>query len=478
LLDEHGRITGRQVHGGWPRDVIAYDRRAEIPSMLKYDTYMSLPTTILPKQFYEDAGGFDPTLTAADLDFQLKLLAMGKRTAFIDVPSVAIRYHADNASGEKYVTGGRQLREQIEILRRCIGPDTAEAIRNRPHATLTTLNWKIANLRRYPDAFQTVMPQVQSALDEIGSRVESIRSSPRALHPALPRVTVICPTTGALPLLNDALESLCGQTYHDWECIVVSDGGPNVESCVRRFGDANRFRYVMRSTRAGASAARNVGVELARGEILCYLDDDNVYSPNHLAELIQTYDASGAGFVVSSGEWIVESPATGSAGGRVPLARLPFRVRSDAADAIACAPSIPLDAVAHARNLCDIHGSFNEQLTVLGGWEFLLRLLFAGVNVAATQHAGVDVRFRSGFVDRQLRLRWNAYGAELSAIFAGYAPRADARIVAAWREQGRRVARANDLMSAVPNAELTLDIVTLLSGMDVPELVAAQGGIR
>jgi glycosyltransferase involved in cell wall biosynthesis len=97
-------------------------------------------------------------------------------------------------------------------------------------------------------------------------------------------VSVVLPTYNRGHLLPRAMDSVVAQTYPRWELIVVDDGSTDdTESVVRRyrarFGD--RVIY-LRQDRAGASVARNAGMERAAGQWIAFLDSDDAFKPGKL----------------------------------------------------------------------------------------------------------------------------------------------------------------------------------------------------
>ena len=100
----------------------------------------------------------------------------------------------------------------------------------------------------------------------------------------MPCFSVIIPAYNRARFLPECLESVLAQTFTDWECIIVDDGSTDgtrelVAEYVRR---DSRFRYHWQEN-AGASAARNAGIERARGEWIAFLDSDDWYYPDALA---------------------------------------------------------------------------------------------------------------------------------------------------------------------------------------------------
>ncbi len=103
----------------------------------------------------------------------------------------------------------------------------------------------------------------------------------------MPQVTVIIPLYNKERTVARALESVQAQEFTDFEVIVVDDGssdqGPQV---VRSFADP-RFRMVHQPN-AGPGSARNHGGNLARGDLLAFLDADDEWRPEYLGTMVAT----------------------------------------------------------------------------------------------------------------------------------------------------------------------------------------------
>jgi glycosyltransferase involved in cell wall biosynthesis len=93
-----------------------------------------------------------------------------------------------------------------------------------------------------------------------------------------PLVSIVVPTYGRPRFLAEALESVLAQTVDDWECLVVDDASPQPLGAP----DDERFRVVRRRSNGGPAAARNSGMDAARGRYLAFLDDDDVLDPRRL----------------------------------------------------------------------------------------------------------------------------------------------------------------------------------------------------
>jgi glycosyltransferase involved in cell wall biosynthesis len=93
-----------------------------------------------------------------------------------------------------------------------------------------------------------------------------------------PLFSVIVPTYDRPELLAEAVASVLDQTIGDLECIVVDDGG----TLAPQLPADPRIRVIRRATSGGAAAARNAGLDGARGRYVAFLDDDDVYMANRL----------------------------------------------------------------------------------------------------------------------------------------------------------------------------------------------------
>ena len=104
-----------------------------------------------------------------------------------------------------------------------------------------------------------------------------------------PKVSVIIPTYSAA-YIAEALASVFEQTYRDFEVIVVNDGSPEtlqLETALHPY--LNRIQYIKQENR-GTPGARNTAIRHARGELLAFLDDDDMWLPGYLEAQVKFLD--------------------------------------------------------------------------------------------------------------------------------------------------------------------------------------------
>jgi glycosyltransferase involved in cell wall biosynthesis len=98
-----------------------------------------------------------------------------------------------------------------------------------------------------------------------------------------PTVSVIIPTYNRASLLKEAIDSVLGQDFDDFELIVIDDGStdgtPRLLQCYPNI-------CVVRQERRGVSAARNAGIRRASGRFLAFLDSDDLWLPKKLSAQI------------------------------------------------------------------------------------------------------------------------------------------------------------------------------------------------
>lgn len=107
-----------------------------------------------------------------------------------------------------------------------------------------------------------------------------------------PRVSVICAAYNAEQWIEEALASVQAQTLTSWECIVVYDGSiDGTAAVVARFAASDGRIRLARQTNRGQGFARNVGLGMAEGEYVCYLDADDKLAQDYLANAVAWLDA-------------------------------------------------------------------------------------------------------------------------------------------------------------------------------------------
>ena len=196
-------------------------------------------------------------------------------------------------------------------------------------------------------------------------------------------VSVVIPTHDRGRVVVEAIESALAQTHPPLEVIVVDDGSTDdTAERVGRLRDA-RVRYLRRS-HAGVSAARNAGIAVATGDLVAFLDSDDLWKPDKAeAEIAALARYPSAGGVFSDLEKVDGATFVPSFMRRTRvfsrlLAERAYRdglLLSARALSLCLLQEVPIKtpALTVRRSALERAGGFNEAWTSSEDWEFLLR---------------------------------------------------------------------------------------------------------
>ena len=111
-----------------------------------------------------------------------------------------------------------------------------------------------------------------------------------------PFVTVIVNTYNDASLVLTAIESAISQSWNNLEILVYNNASSdNTSSIVRRIGDS-RIELIESTTHVNLSTARNLALEFARGDIICFLDSDDTWHPEKIEAQVDAMRQSKADF--------------------------------------------------------------------------------------------------------------------------------------------------------------------------------------
>ena len=132
---------------------------------------------------------------------------------------------------------------------------------------------------------------------------------------ATPCISIVMPTYNRAEYIEEALDSIAQQSIAALEVIVVDDGSTDdTADRVRRHSLGSRIAYLRQKGNLGASVARNLGVDMARGEVIVFLDSDDLLEPEHHRIALEVLrQDTGVGLfccdshmIGASGEWLHE----------------------------------------------------------------------------------------------------------------------------------------------------------------------------
>ena len=186
-----------------------------------------------------------------------------------------------------------------------------------------------------------------------------------------PAISVVIPTKNRHAMLAEAVASVLRQDFDDYEILVVDDGVGAAEFLAEWFAAERAVRCVDNGE-AGQVRARNLGVALARGAIVAFLDDDDRWgSTSYLAAVGAAIDGE-ASATLASGDIVVVDEQMRE------IETIPF-VASTSPQAIRSDNKILVSGFAFSRPLAARLGPFDETLPIYWDWDWYLRLHQAGV---------------------------------------------------------------------------------------------------
>jgi len=188
-----------------------------------------------------------------------------------------------------------------------------------------------------------------------------------------PRISLIVRTYNRPDLLREALVSAKKQTFRDFETVVINDGGTKEAESVAKEINPPGLRYFLAAHRGPASAL-NRGLEMARGDYIGFLDDDDLIYPNHLEALLGRLEQEKvAGLAYPQVRINYYEPA--SRGGKLVRSEINIEESVDYEKCVRYDPIVSMLILA-SRECFETAGRFIEDLvTTAHDWEMWLRLL-------------------------------------------------------------------------------------------------------
>jgi glycosyltransferase involved in cell wall biosynthesis len=202
-----------------------------------------------------------------------------------------------------------------------------------------------------------------------------------------PHFSVVIPVYNRAHLLGDALGSVLCQRDQDFEIIVVDDGSADDPVGVIARHNDRRIRFI-RQANLGGGAARNAGIDAAKGKLVAFLDSDDRFLPGHLAAMRKLVPEGGdivgySRLIVDRGlgRMILKPPR--AIGPSEHMATYLLSERGFIATSTVVVP------IAWARKI-----RFHEKLRAAEDTDFAIRLYLAGCRFAMEEEPGMIWRDR------------------------------------------------------------------------------------
>lgn len=105
-----------------------------------------------------------------------------------------------------------------------------------------------------------------------------------------PKVSIIMPTYNRGPYIIESINSVLQQTYSNWELIIVDDASEdNTEELVSSIND-DRIQFIKTDKTGLGIKIKNIGIKKAKGELIAFIDSDDLWAPEKLKKQIAALD--------------------------------------------------------------------------------------------------------------------------------------------------------------------------------------------
>lgn len=207
------------------------------------------------------------------------------------------------------------------------------------------------------------------------------------------KFSVIIPTYNRIDFLEKAIESVNRQTYQGFEIIVVNDNPhekSKIDLLITKF---DKTKVIHHSSSKGGNAARNTGILHSQGELIAFLDDDDVWLPEKLTLHLKEHQKNlAAGLVFSDCLYVFNNKNIAD---HVYSAPVPNNVIDAMSKAKFCPATSSIVSI--KRDCVTKCGLFDESLVSFQDWDYWFRIAqtFEFVHIPA-----VLVHFRQHLGDR------------------------------------------------------------------------------
>jgi glycosyltransferase involved in cell wall biosynthesis len=417
----------RAMPGQFPVDFV--DARDELVEEFTTVCPVCFPCALFKREVLLEPGICGDPLNgqdARDWELIIRLALANKRFGYVAQPSMAIRLHADQFSGDAYHRSGRNVLDFASYIERYI--DHPEFVRRMRGRELGVANLLDTLVTQAPGMNGGTTPFDDAQLERFAALDRQLKERATVYEPARvrdSRMSVVIQTAGAPRPLLRALDSLVQQRNPNWEAVVVDHGGIPVEALLRAHPAWDKISYARLPTPHTAGAARNLGVRMIRGEYVAFLEADDRLEPEHLAHAADAIATRGALGSMSGSRLVVERTDPVASSAEILDRFGPFEGAETEVAQLDVAHSVALGTIVFYRGLLDPVGKFNESVPILDDWDFTLRLVRAA-RLAPTHAATLEVTARLSLVAQRLGPSLPHYLAVLDALYAAHP--ADPRI--------------------------------------------------
>ena len=224
-----------------------------------------------------------------------------------------------------------------------------------------------------------------------------------------PFFSIIMPVYNAANWLQDSIDSIMSQSYHNWELICVNDGSQDESLAImEQYASSDSRIKVLNQLNAGASVARNNGVEAAKGNYIMFLDSDDFFDSQALAILSEVVAKSNPDMIFMELREIM------------PSVHFTHSKEKAFAEVTQCsienilkyATPYPTDKVYKTEILQSEKLRFNPLLTYTEDFHFWYRFAMASKKIVKTSNTLYNHRLTPNSLSSRFLARWQSCPSE------------------------------------------------------------------
>jgi glycosyltransferase involved in cell wall biosynthesis len=189
-----------------------------------------------------------------------------------------------------------------------------------------------------------------------------------------PLVSVLIPTFNRPGYFHKALTSVLNQSYENLQVIVINDGGTDVSDIVNSYYDS-RLLFINRKENKGKAYSLNEALEQVEGKYISYIDDDDIYYPNHIETLVDALENRTDCKAAYSDLYKAYCKVSEN-GERQVLSKVVDVSRDFDRFVMLHFNHVLHVSLMHHRDMIEKTGPYNESLNVLIDWDMTRRLAF------------------------------------------------------------------------------------------------------
>lgn len=264
LIDEVGKIY-YQVNPGnnWSKEQL------ERPLFPVFKGLINGCSLLIHKSHFDRVGKFNEQLKAAqDIDLWFRMF-QGAKIYYQDEINVETRIHQKR--GSLKATSIEEVNEGwIERMHKVTIQEMRETM-GSPYLFYQGIVEALQGMSNYKAAYDEALRLAQIYKDE----------------EKLPLVSVIIPFYNRIELVKECLTSVINQTYSNLEIILINDGSEETIDGLKAFIAQDKRIRLLEIPHGGSAAARNKGIEEAKGSYIAFLDSDDLFVPDKIEKQLQ-----------------------------------------------------------------------------------------------------------------------------------------------------------------------------------------------